>query len=373
MAMKYRNIELYYEQTLDNVGTKIVDLRTTDPISAIRLNFKGTNGTTSCKNNRLNDVITKIELIDGSDQLLSLTLKEAQALEFRRTGKMPYMRPEEKASGGQDESCLIMFGRYLWDPEYYLDLTKFRNPQLKITTNIAAVAAISATAFATGTLKVTLDLLVIEEGATPAKGFMMAKNIYGFTSGTSGDEHVDMPVDYPYVNLMVRAFTAGNDVDENISKLKLNCDAGKFIPFDKYVKDLYKVEEQDLGPAQLRYGIFASDQDTVTFDLNHDPRIAITPLTQGRIATSQWCWSGNFSLALTTHAGVAVTDDESLSIIVSGSCPHSTINVPLGLRNQPETYFDPKKFGDIDLVLTQAAASAVSIILEQLRPYGAGA
>lgn len=163
--MKYRDIELYYQQTLDNVGTKIVDLKTTDPISAIRLNFFGTNGTSYCRDNRLNDVITKIELVDGSDQLLSLTLKEAQALEFRRTGKMPYMRPGEKASGGQEESVLIMFGRYLWDPEYYMDLKKFRNPQLKITTNIAAVAAISATAFATGTLKVSIDLLVIEEGA----------------------------------------------------------------------------------------------------------------------------------------------------------------------------------------------------------------
>jgi len=367
--MRYRDVELYYEQTLDNVGTKIIDLRTTDPISAIRLNFTGTNGTTSNKDNRLNDVITKIELVDGSDQLLSLTLKEAQALQFRQTGKLPYMRPEEKASGGHEESVMLMFGRYLWDPEYYLDLSKFKNPQLKITTNIAAVRAIAVTAFATGTLKVTVDLMVMEEGAAPAQGFMMAKNIYGFTSGTSGDEHIDMPVDYPYVNLMMRAFTAGNDVNENISKLKLLCDAGKFTPLFKYVNDLFKMEEEKLGPVQLRYGILASDQDTVTFDLNHDPRITITPVTQGRIATSQWCWSGNFSLALTTHAGVAVDTDEALSIIVSGSCPHSTVNVPFGLRDKPDTYFDPTQFGDIDLVLTQAAASAVAVVLEQLRPY----
>ncbi len=86
-------------------------------------------------------MITKIELVDGSDQLLSLSLKEAQALEFRRKGKMPYVRPGESASGAQEESTLILFGRNLWDKEYYMDLTKFRNPQLKITTNIAAVAA----------------------------------------------------------------------------------------------------------------------------------------------------------------------------------------------------------------------------------------
>jgi hypothetical protein len=371
--MKYRDVELYYQQALDDVGTKIIDLRTTDPISAIRLQFFGTNGATSCKDNRLNDVITKIELVDGSDQLLSLTLKEAQALEFRRTGKMPYMRPGEKASGGQEESTLILFGRHLWDKEYYMDLTKFRNPQLKITTNIAAVAAASATAFLAGSLKVTIDLLIIQEGAEAAKGFFMAKNIYGFTAGTSGDEHIDMPMDYPYAGLMVRAFVAGNDINENISKLKINCDAGKFIPLEKYVKDLWKAEEQDLGPAELRYNIFRAHDATVTHDLNHDPVVSVIPISAGLIANIGWSWSSRFYLSLLTHAGANQTDAVELGLIVKGACPHSTIYVPFGLKDDPATYFDPKGFGDIDLVLTQAAASAVAVVLLQLRPYGAAA
>ena len=371
--MKYRDVELYYQQALDDVGTKIIDLRTTDPISAIRLNFKGTNGSSYCKDNRLNDVITKIELVDGSDQLLSLTLKEAQALQFRRTGKMPFMRPGEKASGGQEESTLLHFGRYLWDPEYYMDLSKFRNPQLKITTNIAAVAAASATAFLSGSLKVTVDLLVITEGAEAAKGFMMAKNIYGFTSGTSGDEHIDMPMDYPYVGLMVRAYTAGNDVDENISKLKINCDAGKFIPIDKYVKDIYKAEEEDVGPAILKYWICRKNNDVVTHDLNHDPVISLVPTAYNRVFGVGYSWSSRFSLYLLDNTGAAVTTEEEVLLTIRGSCPHATIHIPFGMRENVASYFDPKIYGDIDLVLTQLAASAVAVVLEQLRPYGGAA
>ncbi len=369
--MKYRNVELYYQQALDDVGTKIIDLRTTDPISAIRLTFLGTNGATYNKDNRLNDVITKIELVDGSDQLLSLTLKEAQALEFRRTGKMPFMRPGELGSGAQEEACLLLFGRYLWDPEYFMDLTKFRNPQLKITTNIAAVAAASATAFLSGSLKATIDLLTIQEGAEAAKGFMMAKNIYGFTSGTSGDEHIDMPMDYPYVGLLIRAFTAGNDVDENIEKLKLNCDAGKFIPIEKYTKDIYKAEEQDRGPATLKYYICRKNNDVVTHDLNHDPIVSLVPLAYNRVFGVGYSWSSRFSLYLLDNTGAAVTAEEQMLLHVHGSCPHSTIHIPFGLRDKVETYFDPKVYGDIDLVLTQKAVSAVAVVLEQLRPYGA--
>lgn len=369
--MKYRDVELYYQQALDDVGTKIIDLRTTDPISAIRLEFLGTNGGTSNKDNRLNDVITKIELVDGSDQLLSMTLKEAQAIEFRRTGQMPYMRPGEKASGKQNESTLLLFGRYLWDPEYYMDLTKFRNPQLKITTNIAAVRVAGATGFLAASLKVTIDLLTIQEGAEPSKGFMMAKNIYGFTSATSGDEHIDMPMDYPYVGLLMRAFVAGNDVDENIEKLKLNCDAGKFIPIEKYVKDIFKAEEQDRGPGELRYWIFRKTDETVTHDLNHDPVISLLPVVKNRQVQVGYSWSSRFDIYLQDSAGAGIGAEEDVLLIVRGSCPHSTIFIPFGIEIDPTTYFDPKVFGDIDLILTQKAVSAVSLVLIQLRPFAA--
>lgn len=370
--MKYRDVELYYQQALDNVGTKIIDLRTTDPISAIRLSFFGTNGSVSNKSNFINDVITKIELVDGSDQLLSLSMKEAQALQFRRTGKMPYMRPGESADGSQEEQVMLLFGRFLWDPEYFMDLTKFRNPQLKITTNIAAVRAIGTDAFATGTLKVTVDLLVIQEGAEAAKGFFMAKNIYGFTSGTSGDEHIDMPMDYPYVGLMVRAYAAGMDIDENITKLKLNCDAGKFIPLEKYIKDLYKNEEEDFGPAELRYYLFRKDSETVYHILNHDPIVSVMGRDANDVINVNTCFSGAFMLRFYTgNTGAAVTTEELLPFIVKGSCPHSTIYVPFGLKEDIASYFNPKTFGDIDLVITQDNVSNVDVILVQVRPYAA--
>ena len=369
--MKYRDVELYYQQTLDDVGTKIIDLRTTDPISAIRLNFFGTNGATSNKNNRINDIITKLELVDGSDQLLSLSMKEAQALQFRLTGKMPFMRPGELNGGTQNEQVLLLFGRKLWDTEYYMDLTKFRNPQLKITTDVAAVRAAGADGYVAGSLKVTIDLHVLQEGAKPALGFFMQKNIYGFTSAASGDEHIDMPLDYPYIGLMMRAFTAGNDVDENISKLKINCDAGKFIPLEKYVKDIYRMEEEDLGPAMLKYWIFAKNDDVVTHDINHDPVISLLPTAYNRVFGCGYSWSGRFSLYLLDNVGAAVAALEQLLLTVFGSCPHSTIYLPFGLLAEPATYFDPKVYGDIDLVLTQAAASDVDLVLVQLRPYGA--
>ncbi len=84
-----------------------------------------------------------------------------------------------------------------------------------------------------------------------------------------------------------------------------------------------------------------------------------------------WSWATRFYLSLLTHAGASQTDAVDILMTVKGACPHSTIYVPFGLPLEPATYFDPKVFGDIDLVLTQAAASAVAVVLNQLRAYGA--
>lgn len=371
--MKYRDVELYYQQALDNVGTKTKDLKTTEPISAMRFSFFGTNGVTNNRSNFINDVITKLELVDGSDHLISLSMKEAQAIQFRRTGKMPYVRPGEAGGGSQEEQVMIFFGRYLWDPEYWMDLKRFLNPQLKVTSNIAAIRGVAADGWADGSLKVTVDLLVMPDVTTPSKGFFMQKNVYGFTSATSGDEHVPMPRDYPYAGLMMRAYVAGNDVDENIEKIKLNCDTDKFVPLEKYVKDLYKNEEEDFGPAEIRYIINRAHDATVAHILNHDPIVSLTPVSAGLIANVGWSWSGRFYLSLLTHAGANQTDAVNILMNVKGSCPHSTIYLPFGLRDDVTTYFNPKDFEDIDLVLTQKAASAVDLVLVQLRSYGAPA
>jgi len=368
--MLYRNIELYHELGLDDTGTKIIDLRTTDPVSAIRLDFKGSNGATSNKENWLNDVVTKIEIVDGSDQLLSLSMKEAQALQFYNTGKTPYMRCEERGGGSYNEQVLLQFGRFLWDPEYYLDLAKFTNPQLKISTDEDAIRAMGDAGYVSGSLKCTINLHTIQEGAEAAKGFMMQKETYSFTTAASGDEHIDMPRDYPYVGLLLRAYKSGNDISENISELKFSCDAGRFVPIDKKVSDIYRMNEEDLGPVELRMQLYRKDGETVHHPLQQDPVATLQGDEHNNLYQCIYQWSGQFELHIEDDTGAAVTTEEWIRAVIKGSCLHSTVYLPFGLLSDPATYFDPKAWSDIDLVLTQAAADATAqVVLQQLRSY----
>ena len=371
--MKYRDVELYYQQTLDDVGTKIVDLHTKEPISAIRLTLFGTNGATYNKENYLNDVVTKVELVDGSDRLISASIKEAQAVQYRRTKKFPFLRPGEAPGGTQEEQALILFGRYLWDPEYYMDLTKYSNPQLKISTNIAAIRAAGVDGYVSKSLQASVNLLTMPEGAEAAKGFMMMKNIRGFTSAASGDEPTNMPKDYPYLGLLIRAYQVGHDPDHNISVVKLDCDTGKFIPIDIRTKDLYRCEENDYGIAELRQYMYRKDAEWIHHIITHDPIVVFNPGVPGRIAGAYTAFNGQFKFNLRNFDNTPIAAEENTAIIVKGSCPHSTVWIPFGIQELPATYFNPKDYGDISLILTQADPADIDLVLVQLRPYGAAA
>jgi len=367
--MRYRDVELYYELALDDTGTKIIDLKTTDPLSAIRLKFAGTNGATSNFENRMDDVITKIEIVDGSDQILSLNLKQAQCFQFFNTKKTPRIIIEERGGGSCAENCLILFGRYLNDPEYYLDLTKFNNPQLKITTDEDAVRAMGATGFLTTTFKVTVNLHVIEDGAEAAKGFFMYKEIYAFTSATSGDEHIDMPRDYPYHGLLMRAYVAGNDAHENISDIKISCDAGKFIPIDKKTAHINDWNEEDYGPCTIRMQLDRANDDVVYHIINKEPVAVLQPDESDMIVRAMYQWSGQFNYYQIDHAGAAITGQRWCRAIITGGGLHSTAFVPFGILADPASYFNPAEWNDVDLVLTQGAAAVVQIATQQLRGY----
>jgi len=365
--MKYRQNELYHQQALDDTGTKIIDLNFKDPLSAIGLQFEGTNGGTSNKGNWMSDVVTKIEIVDGSDVLLSLSLKQAQALQAYQTGKMPYINWEEGASGTGKDEVMLLFGRQLWDPEYYLDLSKFSNPQLKITTDEDIIRAMGATGWLTGSFKVSITAFIIAEGAAAAKAFIMSKEVYNFTATTSGDEHVDLPKDYPFIGLMLNSTIRGSDCHELISKFKLSCDSDKFVPLDQYTKFYQEQHENRINPFMVRALLFRKNGETVNFPIYYNPRFTGIPGTLGQSISTGWIWSGNMNLQLSDGSGSAVTSESTIRACFIGGSPQNSIYVPFGLLENPESYFNAAEWNEIKLILTQAAAGAVKVTLRQLR------
>ena len=357
--MRFRDVYLAKAETVPDSGTKIIDIDVSDPIQYILIKYSATNGSTSNTVGKINPDIDKIEVVDGADTIFSITGRLAQALAFFLTGKLPVQELNQDGGDTVTEWFLIPFGRNLVDRDLFLDPKKFTNLQLKLTHSLT----ISATAgFASGSGSVSVIARVIEAGAPAPQGFIMTKEIFSFTTAASGDQIVDLPLDYPYLSLMVSDLETGIVCGTDINNIKLSLDFDKVIPFDISAADLIALNVQ-------RYGFAIQDIEILpdtTFSVNCDTYKYTRAFAGEPGATAK--------MAITTVtaeqiAGTMTTGETGdIHITTMGACPHSCMFIPFGDGKDLEDFLDVKEFKSARLVLTQGGAGgAGKVVIQQLR------
>jgi len=369
--MKTRDAVLEYQDTQKDTATKTKDIDLKEAVSALEIEVECTNGATSNKGNYISDIVTKVEVVDGSEVLESMNMSQLEALHFYKTGKMPCLFPSEWGGGIQRHNAYLLFGRYLWDRDYAFDPTKFKNPQVKVTFNKAAIRAAAGDGFATGdNIKLTLVAKVFEDVPAPAQ-FLMQKQIENFTSAGSGEKRIDLPTDYPYRMLLLRFWKQASDIEEIITDAKLTCDTDKFIPFNRKVKQLDAEAFNQFGAGRLKHDIVTQHDQNVRLLFNKEPdcRFYENTLALFNIVHVNYQWSSQLHTDIGTHAGVADATDRKYTLVEEGHALHATLPIPFGRPFYPEDWFPAKDFGKIELVLTQLVADAVCEVLgEQVRP-----
>jgi len=225
-----------------------------------------------------------------------------------------------------------------------------------------------ATGFLSGSFDVSLVAHVMEEEGLASQGFFMNKEVYSFTSGTSGNEYVELPRDYPYARLMLHSTIRGSDWHELISNVKLSCDSDKFVPFNRDGKDISETYENQHPPFTVRKVFFTKNGQTINFPLYYNPRVLLVPAASKRMIGHTFQWSGNMGLSLYDDTGAPITSDVAIDGLIHGTDPHCSMVHQFGIFNDPATHFDPTMWKEVQLILTQAAAGAVKVVLQQLRP-----
>lgn len=367
--MRFRDYYFKREATVADSDTVIIDITVKDPISYIEVEYEATNGATSCTDHELHDDVSKIEVVDGSDVIASLSMLEWKALNFFELGRFPHELLSEVGGAKQEEKIIIHFGRYPDDPEYFLDPGAFRNPQIRLTHSLT----ISATAgFATGTGKVTVKARLIEEGAGPWKGFMMSKQRYSWTSAASGDEEIDLYRDYPYRFIILKALLSTYRPDEIISKVKMSCDADKYIPFDLYTEDILDLMIVKYGYVTQKKTILKADDGTTLTDVYDIVKAFINAEVDDHIATieavdAEQVSNGLYNLT-TPGTPAFQTTAQQCALFVEGNYPCACMILPVGGGNDERDWFDPTRYGSVKLFATQATANAsCALITQQVR------
>jgi len=362
--MNYRLATLLPEEALSPTaaGTKLIPIRLREPISRIALKFNVTKSLQAMTDHPAAD-ITKIELVDGSDVLHATTGFENQALcIFDR--KVPSMlEGVSLINVPQDSMYGIDFGRWLFDPELAFDPTKFSMPQLKVTYN----SLLSDTG---ATLpKLQALAYVFDEKPVSPIGFLMSKEHHSENAPASATayKYVELPLDYPYRRIMVRAFLVNYPPEHTISAVKIDEDNEKRIPFDVDVEDYCEL-------SRARW-------QQVVDHMHVNPAIAtqyyfVTPsnyfATIAGLCTSP---TAHYNVALGRTGGrVSITSDETTTILgeAMGWCPNHCFDFECGDPNDIADWYDVTRVGNLRLKLAGGGAGITGtyqVVIQQLRRY----
>ena len=360
--MRYRHTDILAEEAASTAGTKTLDVDLQDVISRIIIRFRATNGASRATLLvHPAGLVSKVELVDGSDVLYSLSGHEAQALNYYESLATP---DSEIADGGGDDqwaTLMLNFGRYLNDPLLAFDPKRFKNPQLKITHNYAACDASAAS----GHLLVKAD--VFDEFQPSPVGFLTAKQIQTYTMVSASYQSIDIPTDRPYRRLLVRPYLTNSSPPSQLSQFKLSEENDKRIPIDtdieQYVRWLINNQPFMMEHFALRIQTAVTSAYVIpTYWPNVVGEWSQHSYAIGRITYYQAERQGLFSATNGSYPWMG---------IAYGYLPHHTIDFPFGDPADMNDWYDVTMLGSLKARLLSAtsATAACTLFGQQLRRY----
>lgn len=360
--MYYRNASILSHEDITTAGTKTLDISLKDVISRLNLQVKATNNG-SAPTAHPAKIISKIEVVDGSDVLWGLSGQEALALQFYNTKRTPFCVNSYLDNVMNITNYEIYFGRHLYDPVLGLDPTKFRNLQLKITHNKENGGAAPDAA----TLEVTAD--VFDQKEAKPTGFLMAKENVSYTLQASANEYVDLPTDHPMRKILVQSLSYGKQPWEQYNELKLSEDNDKKVPLDDKTSDLIKYFAAQWP--QLQESVEgAALQTTRNFYMMSSYEVEMAAMAMGFTAAylkSDYMYGGRVDIR-----GSAACNFKS---VIRGLCPFGALCIPFGDQDVVDDWFDVTKIGSLRLTAkagsSPGSSSTCEVVTEQLRKYAA--
>lgn len=356
--MNYRLASILPSEAANTAGTKTIDINVADPISRFVIQMKGLNSANAPVAHPAK-MISKIELVDGSDVLFSLSGVEAQALNFYDEGKLPHTVLNYLDDVYAIATYHIDFGRYLYDPVLAFDPKKFTNPQLKITHNLAAGGSTPDAAL----LSVYAHLF--DEKSVSPSGFLMSKEQYGYTLVNSAKEHIDLATDYPYRKLLLQSMSATLQPWQQYNQVKLSQDNDKKVVInDEKTSDLLKL-----------FRMWPPFTETVYAKTKNGTQVIHCAASYERIQTVIGVGAALDAcyIADTYGGAISVTDGAAASImmVVNGLIPHSAFCLPFGNQMDQGDWFDVSGIGSLRLTLTagSSADGTCEVISQQIRNY----
>jgi len=357
--LNYRKTAIYAQTDASTAKTEPVDLDLSEVISRLQIKYNATNGSNTPTDHPAKQ-ISKVEIVDGSEVLFSLSGQQIEALMFYNTKKGRNYEMEYR-NGVENRMVLdLLFGRKLWDPLLAFDPRKFKNPQLKITHNKALGGSVPSAS----TLEVFAD--VFDEKVVSPVGYIMPKEWKAWTSPSSADnEYVDLPNDYPIKRIGVMGYKADLWWDNIFSEIELDEENKKRLPWSIDGYDLMQL-------AITEYGQYHETLVGTTPGVAANQRWYVTPVEAPAVMISGIGSStvmGTDAEATGGYVRIQNTAVQAFRAFIAGTIPHGVIPLDCGDQEDPDDWYDVTKKGKIKLRVKAGGSADIKILLEQLRKY----
>jgi hypothetical protein len=356
--MKYRNVVLQDNITVTPAGTTTYDINLADVISRLQFKFNITNGAAApALIAHPARAITRIEVIDGSHTIASLSGEELLVQNYYDNGRTPYSYLNAVTNTDSIISMNLDFGRWLWDNELALDPKRYMNPQIRVTQNRLAYATDAAAAFMT----ITAD--VFDEKSVSPKGFLKRHEITTWTPANNTINYAALPTDFPIRALFACGYATTTNYSAQIRNIKLIEDQAKKIPLDTLVRHYLGNLIADYQPVTEQVIIVGSD--TVYTMASWDVHwLGLNTAAADLSLTSQTA-----DTLIMVNANAAARSEG----IAHGYIPFHTIPVYFGDKEDLSDWYDTSNIKNLELqTLGSAAVGAAPvgrIHLEQLVPF----
>jgi hypothetical protein len=362
--MNYRLATILAREAHTSDTTKVIDLNLQDPVSQIQVVYESTGAASGAPTALGVQCVEKIELVDGSDVLYSLSGAQAQAADWYDTMREPGNQHVYLNDMNAEMIMNMNFGRWLWDTEYAFDPTKFVNPQLKITLDIDAGGQSSDGGY------LTVLANIFDQKEVSPTGFLMHKEIKDYAFGAGTHEYTDLPTDYPYRKLYIASLVAGTGADYIFDNIKLSEDNDRRIPINHTIADVMRAIVGQGRPYR---------EKVVQAIGGSSGYFYCTPTYWPKLDAISWEGSNN-AYTLTIFGGDGGRGKiygegtlTNVNIGIEGYAPHGVLAIPFGMQDDPADWYDVTKLGSLRLDITSASGMSSSqtcqIMTQQSRAY----
>jgi len=357
---------------MDRGGTYKLDLPKTGLLSALDVYVEVTQELdayiASGGHWMANEHITKVEVLaNASVPIVSATGRQVQMCAFRDTGMMPQDKKWSYGHATPTVHLPILFGRYIGDPKFALDLSRYNNVSLQITNDF------SSTYYHDDAHVYVVATYLRDLSLAQVLGHFRKELYRSWTTVQNQPEYNELPVEFPIRRVYLQAIPAVSSgknacvFTDCLYNVRLMLRSRTVEIFNGHAAQYLRLDHMRLPGMPIDQGLSYFNADVgFNTDIGYPKAWAGIQVASSESVTGV---AQLISISSNGHMESEVTpSDYTLSYILYGQGAFSSLCFPFDMvPDDPTTFLDPETSKQVTLDVTtrdsSGAASGTNHIL----------